>query len=378
MKVTTLITRKTAKAFALAAAGFVLFQALFIVLRLALAAPDTGGTPVAGILRDGPATEAVRAASGLAAETPEERAALVRLASRIEDTASSDTTRRLAEFLRTLASEDAAAGDRADFLRSIDGISRAFDDTASVASRQHGERQSTISWLDGVEVLSAIAVMLAFGSFVVRPLLRDTAREVAALEDSRDQLAHNALHDHLTGLPNRRYVEEHLDRTLASASRAGNAVAVLQIDLDGFKQINDRYGHAIGDIALTSVARRMQSAIRRADFLGRNGGDEFIVIAEESRNPRGLETLARRLIEQIAADLALDGQSCRIGASIGIALSPPLAPDSGLLLAAADAALYEAKAEGRGSFRFHPDVRSHLECHYPGDGARAMTRQAAE
>jgi diguanylate cyclase (GGDEF)-like protein len=222
--------------------------------------------------------------------------------------------------------------------------------------------------------LAATLIAAASTALIVfRPMIRDVADTVAGLEDTQRALAHSALHDHLTGLPNRRYVEEHLRRTLAAAARNGHVVGVLQIDLDGFKQINDRHGHAVGDRVLIGVATQMQAAIRRSDFIGRTGGDEFVVVAVEPRNPRGIGTLAERLIERIEEALGDHMPAGRGGASIGIALSPPLTADPNRLLAQADLALYAVKARGTGGFRFHPDAETYLDVHFP---ARSPLRLA--
>lgn len=248
--------------------------------------------------------------------------------------------------------------------QAIDALAN-LDAAATRAAEAAGHAGARAERMEAVGLLSVLAAVGVVAVAILRPLLSEVMRVTRALEEAREQLAHSALHDHLTGLPNRRYVEEHLRRTLAAASRSGEMVAVLQIDLDGFKQINDRFGHAVGDSVLVAVARRMSSVIRRADFLGRIGGDEFVVVATEARNPRGLANLARRLTQILSQPIEVDAVSCTLGASVGIALSPPLDAEPERLLSQADAALYAAKAEGRGLFRFHPDAQVFLDVHYP-------------
>lgn len=219
--------------------------------------------------------------------------------------------------------------------------------------------------LAGVHALALAAGLAVSIATLLLPLARHALAAMHSLERGQAQLIHSALHDHLTGLPNRRYIEEHIAFVLANARRNGQMTAVLHIDLDGFKAINDRHGHAAGDSALIRLSEIMQAASRRSDFLGRMGGDEFVVVVSDVRNPRGLETFAGRLVERIGEPIDIDGQLFEIGASIGIALSPPVAADGPALLAAADVALYEAKAEGRAGFRFHRDSRAYLDIRFP-------------
>ncbi|MDT8344242.1 MAG: GGDEF domain-containing protein [Thermohalobaculum sp.] len=293
--------------------------------------------------------------------------------------------RDLAAFAAAARGLAAAPGDRAraQSLVARTGVLLArFDTLLAAADRAAGIAAAAAARVRLAGLLAGLGGLVIVALAILRPMLGEVTRVTRMLEETRERLAHSALHDHLTGLPNRRYVEEHLRRTLATASRSGHLVAVLQVDLDGFKQINDRFGHAVGDVALASVAGLMQSAIRRSDFLGRTGGDEFVVIAQEARNPRGLEALAERLIATVGTPIAVASGHCEIGASVGIALAPPLECESERLLSHADAALYAAKAEGRGLYRFHPDAQTYLDVHYPArlapvQGGRGASRDDA-
>jgi len=183
---------------------------------------------------------------------------------------------------------------------------------------------------------------------------RRVTAAVDGLDAARARMEHQALHDALTGLPNRRYLDDHLGRAIAAAARNGETLAVLHLDLDGFKAVNDTLGHAAGDAVLAAAAKGMQASLRAADFLARVGGDEFVVVVPVVRSVEGLGALADRLIERLEEPIPFEGQPCRIGVSIGIALAPPAeAPSPARLLNNADVALYAAKHAGKGRYRIH-------------------------
>ena len=181
--------------------------------------------------------------------------------------------------------------------------------------------------------------------------------DITARKEAEMQLAHLALHDPLTGLPNRRALSEALERSLARAQRTGQPIAVLALDLDGFKAINDRLGHPAGDAALLEVADRLRRAIRRSDVVARLGGDEFAVIATESGGRAPMARLARRIAAALAAPIHLAGVEANIGVSIGIASHPGDGETTEQLLSRADEALYVAKRQRAGCV-FADDVRS--------------------
>jgi diguanylate cyclase (GGDEF)-like protein/PAS domain S-box-containing protein len=177
-----------------------------------------------------------------------------------------------------------------------------------------------------------------------------TARKVAEM-----QLAHLALHDPLTGLPNRRALAEALDRAMAGAKRSGRPLAVLALDLDGFKLVNDAHGHPAGDAALVEVAARLRRVVRRADLVARVGGDEFAVVAGELRGTTPVVRLARRIQAALAEPIPLAEGAVRIGVSIGVAFFPGDGATPEQLLRRADAALYAAKRDRIG-WRFSAEV----------------------
>ena len=165
------------------------------------------------------------------------------------------------------------------------------------------------------------------------------------------QIAHLVHHDLLTGLPNRAAFTACIDATIETAAKDGHSFALMCLDFDRFKEVNDVYGHAAGDELLRQMSKRLQAAAGGA-FLARLGGDEFIVIATDGEQPAAAESLADRLLAAVDDEIAIDGHSVRAGFSIGIAIFPVDGTDATTLIGNADAALYRAKAEGRGTFRF--------------------------
>lgn len=180
-----------------------------------------------------------------------------------------------------------------------------------------------------------------------------------------ETLRHRALHDGLTGLPNRQHLEERLRAALGRA-RPGNVAAIV-LDLDGFKAINDSFGHATGDALLRAVAGRLKAALRAVDSLGRLGGDEFAVVLERIRGRGQVEAMCARLLNAFATPFVVEGAEVVVGASLGVAWSRPGAGHDGSLLRHADLALGRAKRAGRGRVCFYepaldiPRVRSDLE-----------------
>ena len=164
-------------------------------------------------------------------------------------------------------------------------------------------------------------------------------------------IAHMARHDALTDLPNRMQLRERLGHAL-SVARRGEQVAVLYLDLDRFKEVNDTLGHTVGDVLLKSVAERLRGCVRDSDAIARVGGDEFVVLQISADPAKQATTLASRLIEVIAAPYQLNDHQVVVGTSVGIAVAENSQADPETLLTQADMALYRAKEEGRGTFCF--------------------------
>ncbi len=168
------------------------------------------------------------------------------------------------------------------------------------------------------------------------------------LEEQVHKNEYLAYHDALTGLPNRRLLEDRLEQALTRAARAGRKVAVFLIDLDRFKEVNDTFGHRIGDLALQQVVLRLSSRMRAADTLARSGGDEFTVVSDVS-DEHGADILISALESALAVPLRVEGQLIQTGMSIGVALYPDHGRTPDELRAAADQAMYLAKRGSRGT-----------------------------
>jgi diguanylate cyclase (GGDEF)-like protein len=177
-------------------------------------------------------------------------------------------------------------------------------------------------------------------------------KEMEHREKSQATIRYLAHHDALTGLGNRLLFHEQLCEAAADKQQHGGDLAVLFIDLDGFKGINDTLGHSTGDFVLKRVADRLRDTLRDSDKIGRVGGDEFAIILRGDEQPKEATAVASRLIEVIGLPFSVNGQSLIIGASIGIAVADDDYQNSDQLLKAADLAMYRAKADGRGQFRF--------------------------
>ncbi|MGY4800306.1 two-component system response regulator [Teichococcus aerofrigidensis] len=179
-----------------------------------------------------------------------------------------------------------------------------------------------------------------------------TSLDVTDRKMAERRLSHMAHHDALTGLPNRIFLSERLRHELARGRNSGHAFALLFLDLDRFKSVNDALGHHLGDQLLQEVARRLQQSVRPEDTVSRLGGDEFAILQAGISGPEDAAALAARIVESLSAPFACDGQVLSTSASLGITLSPRDGRDAAGLLRNADLAMYRAKAEGRNGWRF--------------------------
>ncbi|MGO8117536.1 EAL domain-containing protein [Rhizobium leguminosarum] len=172
------------------------------------------------------------------------------------------------------------------------------------------------------------------------------------LEAAKESIEHLALHDYLTGLPNRRYLDKMLDERAAECRAKGLALTILHIDLDRFKQINDTLGHRAGDAMLQHAASVLRTSVRAVDFVARIGGDEFVILCIVDPVSKKIASLAERVIRELRKPVRYEGHDCRFGASIGIAIDSGPKLDAKQMLLDADIALYRAKGLGRNRFEF--------------------------
>ena len=220
-------------------------------------------------------------------------------------------------------------------------------------SQMHRRRRQ---WrLDDQRIIEVTVTRLASGACVA------LHEDVTEQHQVRQREAYLARHDGLTGLHNRAYLAEQLATQLPRTAR-GDELALILLDLDRFKNVNDTLGHALGDALLCQVAQRLRAHVRDGDTVARLGGDEFAVLQNGSGQPGAATVLAQRLIEVLSQPFDLDGHQAHIGCSVGIALAPFDGDTADTLLKYADLALYRAKGAGRGVLRFfEPEMDARLQ-----------------
>jgi diguanylate cyclase len=210
------------------------------------------------------------------------------------------------------------------------------------------------SWLAASIALFALGLLAVTSVTAVYDAhLQSKARTQALrLERANADLQHQATHDALTGLPNRVLFLDRLEREIAHAERDGHAFAVLVVDLDRFKVINDTLGHGPGDQLLTEIARRLSLAIRAVDTVARTGGDEFLLLITGIREPADAAVIAAKIVSELDKSVSISATEVHTSASIGISVYPADGTDSESLVAHADEAMYFAKQSGRNGFQF--------------------------
>ena len=176
--------------------------------------------------------------------------------------------------------------------------------------------------------------------------------DVTATRAMSLQMAYSAQHDFVTGLPNRVLLDDRISQSITLARRQDRAIAVLFLDLDHFKYINDSLGHAIGDQLLQCVSERLQASVRCSDTVSRQGGDEFVILLSEIAYPKDAATSARKILRSLSAPCSIAGHDLHIDGSIGISIYPADGGDAETLIKNADTAMYHAKEQGRNNFQF--------------------------
>ncbi len=257
-------------------------------------------------------------------------------------------------------SEDVLGRELADLLVAPENRKGFRDCLADGLKPRHwdltGRRlETTALCADGRQLPVELSLSIVAGHEDEEPVFYGFVRDIAERRHAQEQLAYLAYHDQLTGLPNRILVEEELDLALARARRTAGSAALMFVDLDDFKEVNDRLGHAAGDQLLAGVATRLRAALRDSDMLARQGGDEFLVLlADLGDDPaRSAEHVGGKLLAALREPFVVAGTEVRTGASVGISLYPADAADTEALMRHADVAMYRAKTAGGGRLAFH-------------------------
>jgi diguanylate cyclase (GGDEF)-like protein len=239
----------------------------------------------------------------------------------------------------------------------VEGVIEVYNDVTELV-----ENTQSSQWKILAVVLSAMALVYAVVQVILaryQRLLAEKERERAAQEE---RIRHQAYHDALTGLPNRASFTEHLEEAMRRAKRAGWPLALLFLDLDLFKRVNDSLGHDAGDRLLRVAAERIRRSVREADMIFRMGGDEFTVLLEDVRGPEEAAAVASRMIEGVCEPLQLQHHEIAVTASIGIALYPRDDVVGERLVKSADTAMYRAKELGRNRYAFFaPEMNERVE-----------------
>ncbi|UCD35324.1 MAG: GGDEF domain-containing response regulator [Nitrospiraceae bacterium] len=243
-------------------------------------------------------------------------------------------------------------------------LSRIYDEELAVRAVQNGAQDVLIKGqLDGVSLMRSMRYAI------------ERHRLLADLEQEREKERRLAHFDALTGLPNRLLFLDRLDLAIAHARRYNEKLAVMFIDLDGFKAVNDLLGHDFGDALLCAVGRRLKDCLRKSDTVARMGGDEFTCILPLIRKPKDAAVVGQKIIRSLAGPFDVKGRRICISGSIGASIFPDDAADSGTLLRNADMAMYGVKKNGKNSLRFYSAEMN--DCS-PGAGEPGGRRCAAK
>ena len=241
-----------------------------------------------------------------------------------------------------------------DLLADLDGDAASIRSSLDELAAQ--PRSARAAWTVRVRRGDGSSFWSSMNTSIVKDLKGTPSFGITSVEDvtsrreEEERLRFRALHDPLTGLPNRDLLSENLRRSLARARRQGSALAVLFLDLDGFKNVNDRLGHAVGDELLKALGHRLESAARGGDMVARLGGDEFVMVVEDVRGTDEAEAVTVRFLDEVRRPVVIGGERISLDASIGLVVAEANdVPDD--ILRRADSAMYEAKRAGRGGWR---------------------------
>jgi diguanylate cyclase (GGDEF)-like protein/PAS domain S-box-containing protein len=253
--------------------------------------------------------------------------------------AAGGKTTRWREYLEMVHPEDRE--------RYLNVVNAAWEQAGPCANEYRVIRQDgRIAWL------SSHAKTLADASGRVHRMI-GVSQDITERKRQEEEARYLAYHDTLTGLPNRRLLDDRLRQAVFLAQRRDARVALLMIDLDDFKQVNDALGHRAGDAVLREAAHRVAGCLRKADTLARHGGDEFVVVLPDLHLDTHVQVVAEKILRSLEPPFRVDGRDFTIGASIGVSLHPVDAGDGEALLRNADVAMYRAKQLGRNNYRFY-------------------------
>jgi diguanylate cyclase len=203
----------------------------------------------------------------------------------------------------------------------------------------------------GITTITILAITIGVSALDAHAAAH-TARMADSLQFANEQLRNLALNDRLTGLPNRTLLEDRMAQALARAQRSKESFALMFVDLDNFKPVNDTHGHRIGDDLLKAVAKRLTGSVRKSDTVARTGGDEFVIVLHELQGTPDAAMVGRKILDELTRPFFIEGRELAISCSIGISVYPENGKTVAMLLANADTAMYHAKRGGRNNFRF--------------------------
>jgi diguanylate cyclase (GGDEF)-like protein len=227
----------------------------------------------------------------------------------------------------------------------------APDSICLAAGTRGGLDNATLAFIVGLGTMSVLALTLVISAFDAH-FAAHTAKLADSLQAANDQLRNIALHDKLTGLPNRFLLDDRLEQAVYRAGRNGGRFALLFVDLDRFKPVNDSFGHRIGDELLKSVAQRLKDCVRKGDTVARTGGDEFVIVLNEMGKSADAASVSGKVLEALTRPFHIEGNELGISCSIGISVFPEDGGDIATLMINADKAMYHAKKTGRSNFQF--------------------------
>jgi len=238
---------------------------------------------------------------------------------------------------------------------AIGGSYTLFDRTLALAERSLRTRQEQLKHQLGWHVAGMLALALSIVYLFIGMVVsvRASRRATEELAQREAHIRHLAEHDSLTGLPNRALLQDRLIQTMARAERAGSRLALLYIDLDRFKLVNDSLGHPVGDALLQEVAQRLQATVRVSDTVSRQGGDEFLVLLDEIESADDAARVAQKMLDLLAQPCWVAGHELTVTPSIGISLYPDDSTDMITLIKSADIAMYQVKEGGRNAYQFY-------------------------